>query len=76
MIENWLKHAHPGLPRMAAWLLAWLVLPLILPVAVALELATHGVAEAGELFGTVRSQIAWLWRQRPTPNTDPWKQIR
>jgi hypothetical protein len=76
MIEIWLKYAHPGLPRAAAWFLAWLVLPLILPVAVVLELLTHGAAEGGNLLRTVYFQIAWLWRQRLALSTDPWKRIR
>jgi len=76
MFENWLKHAHPGLPRTAAWLSAWLILPLILPVAVALDLAAHGVAKAGKIFDEARRQVARLWRQRATFNLDPWKQAR
>ncbi len=71
MFENWLKHAHPGLPRTAAWLLAWLILPLILLLAVALDLVTHGVAKAGNAFDEVRRQVARLWRRRTTFNLDP-----
>jgi hypothetical protein len=76
MFETWLKHAHPGLPRRTAWTMAWLVLPLILPVVVLLELLAHGFSQAGDLFATTRSQTLWLWRQRSTFSSDPWKQAR
>lgn len=76
MYANWLKHAHPGLPRTVAWVLAWLLYPLVLLVTIPLELAIHGVAEAGELFDAVNYSTGWLWRQRTTFDLDPWKQAR
>jgi hypothetical protein len=76
MYENWLKHAHPGLPRAATWVLAWLLLPVILPVAALVHLAAYGLGDIGLVLSGTAQQLTWLWDQRTTFELDPWEQAR
>lgn len=76
MLETWLKHAHPGLPRACAYLMGWLVLPFILPVVICLDLVVHGVSAGSDLFAAVGRESLLYWRQRTTLSSDPWQKVR
>ena len=76
MYENWFKHAHPGLPRMATWVLACLSFPLFLGVAALMQLLASGIFEGPAIIRELVHGAGWLWRQRRTLHTDPWRGVR
>jgi hypothetical protein len=74
MYETWLRNADPGLPRWCAYTLACLLALPLMAFAGLLEVLQGGLGSVPELLESCLENLHWLWRQRTTLGSDPWRQ--